>query len=348
MHVTVGSPIIRLREDRVFLDEARIFVKGGKGGGGCVSFRREKFVPRGGPDGGDGGDGGSVYLIADSRLATLADIAAKVHYVAKKGQPGRSSQMHGADGTDITIKVPAGTIVKHEGEDRVVAELLADGQKALVAAGGRGGYGNKHFATSMNQAPREAEEGTEGGEFWLNLELKLIADVGLVGLPNAGKSTLLSRISDATPKIADYPFTTLFPYLGTVKLSDFRRMVVADLPGLIEGAHEGTGLGDEFLRHVERTRVLVHLVDIHPMGGPEPREAYETIRGELAKYSKELAGKPELIALNKTDLVSAGEAKKVTASMPGSVFLVSAVTGKGIGELLEAAWKIVAEMRGKD
>jgi GTP-binding protein len=340
--------IIRVREDEVFLDEARIFVKGGKGGSGCVSFRREKFAPRGGPDGGDGGDGGSVYLVADSRLATLADIAAKVHYVAKNGQPGRGSQKHGADGGDITIKVPAGTIVRREGEDEVVAELLADGQKALVAAGGKGGHGNKHFATSMNQAPRESEKGEEGEEYWLNLELKLIADVGLVGLPNAGKSTLLSRISDATPKIADYPFTTLVPYLGTVTLSDFRRIVVADLPGLIEGAHEGTGLGDEFLRHVERTRVLVHLVDIHPIDGPEPRVAYETIRGELAKYSEELAGKPEIIALNKTDLVSKKEAAKVAASMPGEVFLVSAVAGKGIGELLEAAWKIVAEVRVKD
>jgi GTP-binding protein len=332
----------------MFLDEARIFVKAGKGGGGCVSFRREKFVPRGGPDGGDGGDGGSVYLITDTRLATLADIAARVHYIAKNGQPGRSSQKHGADGADISIKVPAGTIVRREGAEEIAAELLADGQKALAAAGGRGGHGNKHFASSMNQAPREAEKGAEGEEFWLNLELKLIADVGLVGLPNAGKSTLLSRISDATPKIADYPFTTLVPYLGTVKLSDFRRMVVADLPGLIEGAHEGTGLGDEFLRHVERTRVLVHVVDIQPIEGPEPREAYETIRGELAKYSQELAGKPELIALNKTDLVSKKEAAEAAASMPGEALLISAVAGKGIGELLEAAWKIVAEVRGKD
>jgi GTP-binding protein len=329
----------------MFLDEARIFVKGGKGGGGCVSFRREKYVARGGPDGGDGGDGGSVYLVADSRLATLADIAAKVHYVAKNGQPGRGSQKHGSNGADVTIKVPTGTIVRREGWEEVVAELLADGQIALAAAGGKGGRGNKHFATSTHQTPRECEEGTEGEEFWLNLELKLIADVGLVGVPNAGKSTLLSRISDATPKIADYPFTTLVPYLGTVRLSGFRRMVVADLPGLIEGAHEGTGLGDEFLRHVERTRVLVHLVDVHPLSGPDPRAAYETIRGELAKYSKELAGKPELIALNKTDLIARKEATAIAAGLPGRVFLISAVTGQGVGELLEAVWEMVARMR---
>jgi GTP-binding protein len=332
----------------VFLDEARIFAKGGKGGSGCVSFRREKYAPKGGPDGGDGGDGGSVYLVADARLATLADIAARVHYVAKNGQPGRGAQKHGADGADVTVKVPAGTIIRREGQEGIAAELLADGQKALAAAGGKGGCGNKHFATSMNQAPREAEEGTEGEEFWLNLELKLIADVGLVGLPNAGKSTLLSRISDATPKIADYPFTTLIPYLGSVELSGFRRMVVADLPGLIEGAHEGTGLGDEFLRHVERTRVLMHVVDVHPLGGPEPREAYETIRDELAKYSGELASKPELLVLNKTDVVSKKEAVRVASSMPGEAFLISAVTGEGISKLLEAAWKVVAEVRGRD
>jgi GTP-binding protein len=321
----------------MFLDEARIFVKGGRGGDGCMSFRHEKYAPRGGPDGGDGGDGGSVYLIADTRLATLADIASKVHYIAKNGQPGRGSLKHGSKGRDINIQVPAGTIVRREGEEEVFAELLEDGHKALVAQGGRGGHGNKHFATSMNQAPREVEEGTEGEKYKLNLELKLIADIGLVGLPNAGKSTLLSRISDATPKIADYPFTTLVPYLGVVSLSDFRRMVVADLPGLIEGAHEGTG-----------TRVLVHLVDINPLSGPEPPEAYRTIREELVKYSKDLANEPELIALNKADLISHDEALAAVKRMPGKVFLISAVTGEGVKELLEAAWKIVEEERREE
>jgi GTP-binding protein len=332
----------------MFLDEARIFVKGGKGGSGCMSFRREKFVPRGGPDGGDGGDGGSVFLVADSRLATLSDIAVKVHYIAQNGKPGRGSQQHGRKGMNIFIRVPAGTVIRHEGEEEIFAELLDKEQKVLVALGGRGGRGNKHFATSVNQAPRDFEEGTQGQEFWLNLELKLIADIGLVGLPNAGKSTFLSRISEATPKIADYPFTTLVPYLGVVDLSEYRRMVVADLPGLIEGAHEGTGLGDEFLRHVERTRVLVHLADIHPLDGPEPHQAYGTIHEELAKYSKDLASKPELIALNKTDLVSREDALEAAQRMPGEVFLISAVTGEGIKELLEAAWKIVEEERGKD
>lgn len=332
----------------MFLDEARIFAKGGKGGDGCVSFRREKFVPRGGPDGGDGGDGGSVYLVADARLATLADTAARVHYVAASGKPGRDSQKHGASGKNVTVMVPAGTIIRREGEEKVMAELLVDGQKAAVANGGKGGRGNKHFATPTNQAPRHFEEGTEGEECWLNLELKLIADIGLVGLPNAGKSTLLSRVSDAVPKIADYPFTTLVPMLGVANLTGFRRMVVADLPGLIEGAHEGTGLGDEFLRHVERTRVMVHVVDVHPLSGPDAPEAYRTIREELRQYSQDLANKPELIALNKTDLVSQEEAGRVSEQMTGEVFLISAVAGEGIQALLEAAWKVVEKARAED
>ncbi len=369
----------------MFLDEARVFVKGGRGGDGCVSFRREKYVPRGGPAGGDGGDGGSVCLVADTRLATLADIAAKVHYIAASGRPGQGSLKHGRNGKDIVVRVPAGTIVRRElqlnhrdtesteknkkrkteknnkasppclrGEQdgkqdsgEIYAELLEDGQKVIVAGGGKGGYGNKHFATATNQAPRDFEQGTEGEKFWLNLELKLIADIGLVGLPNAGKSTLLSRISDATPKIASYPFTTLVPSLGVVRLTDYRRMVAADLPGLIEGAHEGTGLGDEFLRHVERTRVLVHLVDVHPLGGPKPPEAYRAIREELAKYSKELGEKPELVALNKIDVVSREEALRAAGEMPGKAFLISAVTGEGVKELLEAAWQIVVVVRGK-
>ncbi len=331
----------------MFLDKARIFVKGGRGGDGCVSFRREKFVPRGGPDGGDGGDGGSVYMLADSRLATLADIAGQVHYVASNGRPGMGALKHGKSGRDVVVPVPAGTIVRREGEEQVYSELLENGQKVLLASGGKGGRGNKHFATATRQAPRHSEEGEPGEEFWLNLELKLIADIGLVGLPNAGKSTLLARISDATPKIADYPFTTLVPMLGVVSLSDFRTMVAADLPGLIEGAHEGTGLGDEFLRHVERTRVLVHVVDIHPLGGPDPPDAYKTIREEIRQYSAGLAAKQELVALNKTDLVPEEEARKAAGKMPGRVFLISAVTGKGVRELLEAAYSLVASLREK-
>jgi len=332
----------------MFLDETRIFVKGGRGGDGCVAFRREKYVPRGGPDGGDGGDGGSIILIADTRLATLADIASKVHYKAKNGRPGTGSLKHGKNGPDIVIKVPAGTIIRREGSDEIFAELLEDGREIVAAKGGKGGRGNKHFATPTNQTPHHYEDGTDGEEFWLNLELKLIADIGLVGLPNAGKSTFLSRVSDATPKIASYPFTTLIPSLGVVKMNDYRRMVVADLPGLIEGAHEGTGLGDEFLRHVERTRVLIHLIDIQPLDDIEPEKAYEMIRQELEKYSMELAGKPEIVALNKTDLLPDEEMKKVAGEMPGKAFLISAVAGKGVKELLEAAWRIVADVRKKD
>jgi GTP-binding protein len=340
----------------MFLDEARIFVRGGKGGDGRLSFRREKFIPRGGPDGGDGGDGGSVILLADERLATLSDVARGVHYFAQSGIPGGENDRAGKKGRDLILRLPAGTVVWEEvvraesevdalGQQTVASrrffcELLHSGQKLVAAAGGKGGRGNKAFATATNQVPRTRESGAPGEERVLYLELKLIADVGLVGLPNSGKSTLLARISKATPKIAAYPFTTLVPMLGITELDQFRRLVVADLPGLIEGAHSGVGLGDEFLRHIERTKVIVHLIDCAPLSGPSPRKAYETIRAEMRLYSELLASKPEIIALNKIDLVTKAQLKKIEKEFGLPAFPISGVTGEGIKKLLEEAYKV--------
>ena len=334
----------------MFVDEARIFVKGGDGGNGCVAFLRERFKPFGGPDGGDGGDGGSVYLVADSSLVTLSDLQHRVHWEAGRGQHGRGKSQHGKRGRDLLIHVPLGTIVRDD-EGRFLGELLEEGQRLLVARGGRGGRGNRHFATPTNRAPRYAEEGQPGEARWLRLELKLIADVGIVGLPNAGKSTLLSAISNAHPAVADYPFTTKTPVLGIVELTRWQRMVVADLPGLIEGAHRGRGLGDRFLRHIERTRVILHLIDIAPPDGRSPHQAYRTIREELAAYSAELAAKPEIVALNKVDLLTpqkaAAIAKRLSRSIGKPVHTISAVTQKGVEALLKRLFEAVSKARAE-
>ncbi len=271
-----------------FVDEVKIYVKAGDGGRGCVSFRREKCVPKGGPDGGDGGRGGDIILKVDDRLHTLLDLRYQRHYKAKRGEHGRGSGQHGKDAPDLIIRVPAGTIIKEQ-EGGFIADLTKDGQQIIIAKAGRGGRGNARFASSTNQAPRYAQPGTTGEERWLALNLKLLADVGLLGFPNAGKSTLISRISQARPKVADYPFTTLTPNLGVVKSGDYKSFVVADIPGLLPGAHQGVGLGDRFLKHIERTKILVHLIDISQGAERDPVIEYKTINNELAQFSPKLA-----------------------------------------------------------
>ncbi|HOJ54736.1 MAG TPA: GTPase ObgE [Phycisphaerae bacterium] len=331
----------------MFIDRAEIYVRGGKGGAGCVSFRREKFIPKGGPDGGDGGRGGNVRMVADETITTLLDFAGRHHWIAENGQHGQGRNMSGKAGADLIIRVPPGTIIYDRDTGRLLKDLDEPGKEVLIAKGGRGGKGNKHFATSRYQAPRFAQPGEPPEERWLRLELKLIADVGLVGLPNAGKSTLLSRVSKARPKIADYPFTTLEPQLGIVDLSRYRRFVMADIPGLIEGAHEGVGLGDDFLRHIERTRIIVHIVDVHPLPGqPTPAEAYRIIRNELRKYSEKLAEKPELVVANKIDLAPDRSAvEELAASIGQEVVAISGVTGAGLSDLVERVWIMVEESR---
>ena len=319
----------------MFLDRVEILVASGRGGDGCVSFRREKFVPKGGPDGGDGGNGGNVILRVDEGLNTLIDLTGRAVFAAKNGKPGQGKTKKGAKGDDLVIAVPPGTIVKDAETLRTLRDLTKPGVELIVVEGGRGGRGNKRFSSPTNRTPREAEDGQPSEERKLRLELKLIADIGLIGLPNAGKSTLLSRISAAHPKIADYPFTTTRPQLGIVATSDFQRFVVADIPGLIEGAHEGAGLGDEFLRHIERTRVLAHLIDIAPLAGPSPREAYDMIRREMALYSPALVEKPEIVVANKMDLTDAEEhLAQLRDEIEVEVIPISAVTGKGVPGLV--------------
>jgi GTP-binding protein len=332
----------------MFIDEAKIQVKAGDGGNGCVSLHREKFIPKGGPDGGDGGKGGSVYFQADENLDTLIDFAGKHHWWAKNGQPGSGNNKHGADGQDLIIKVPPGTLIYDADLELLLKDLNEIGMKVCICRGGRGGKGNKAFATSTNQTPRYAEPGKKGQERNLRLELKLIADVGIVGMPNAGKSTLISRTSGARPKIADYPFTTTEPVLGIVELSDYRRFVMADIPGLIEGAHKGAGLGYEFLKHIERTRIIVHLLDIMPIDGSDPAANYKTIRGELEHYSKALAQKQEVIVANKIDLdQNEKKVKELKKKLKKEIHAISAVTGKGIKELTEFLWQKVKETKNK-
>jgi len=314
----------------MFIDEAKIWVKAGDGGSGCVSFRREKFVPKGGPDGGDGGRGGSVYFQTVENLDTLLDFAGKHHWNAENGEPGSGNNKHGADGEDLTINVPPGTLIYDIDFDLLLKDLNEVDMKVRVCRGGRGGKGNKAFATPTNQTPRNAGPGKKGQERNLRLELKLIADVGLVGMPNAGKSTLISRCSAARPKIADYPFTTVEPVLGIVELSDFRRFVLADIPGLIEGAHSGAGLGFEFLKHIERTRIIVHILDIMPTDGSNPTENYYAIRRELEQYSKALTQKAEIIVANKIDLDPDGKiVKDLKKELNKTLYPISAVTGAG-------------------
>ncbi len=322
----------------MFVDEAVIFVKGGDGGNGCVSFRREKYVPHGGPDGGNGGKGGDVMLHVSNKIDTLLDLSSRVKYIAESGAHGKGSTKKGKAGEDLIIDLPKGTVVKDRESGRTLKDMSTAGESIVIARGGRGGRGNKHFATSTNQVPRQAEKGKPGEERWLCLELKLLADVGLIGMPNAGKSTLLSRLSAAKPKIADYAFTTLQPQLGIVEVENYKRFVVADIPGLIEGAHRGIGLGDEFLRHIERTKLLVHLLDVSPFAKPNPSDAYHIVRNELRQYNPELAEKPEIVIANKMDLLDAETGMECIQSLEEKISKpvcpVSMVTGKNIGTLL--------------
>ncbi|WP_305043199.1 GTPase ObgE [Geoalkalibacter sp.] len=332
-----------------FVDEVKIHVKAGDGGRGCLSFRREKFIPKGGPDGGDGGDGGDVYFLVDTNLSTLMDFRYKVHYKAGRGGHGMGKNMHGKNGESLIIRVPPGTLVYDAETDEPLADLTTPGEQRLLLKGGQGGRGNARFATSTNRAPRHVQPGTPGEERSLRLELKLLADVGLVGLPNAGKSTLIAAVSAARPKIADYPFTTLVPNLGVVAYGGFKSFVMADIPGLIEGAAEGQGLGTRFLRHVERTDLILHLLDLLTPEGQTPEGHFDLINRELARYSAELAQKPQMVVLTKIDVT------EVRALLPRylayfrerglAVFAVSAVTGEGIAELVTAVGARLDERR---
>ncbi|TFG50382.1 MAG: GTPase ObgE [Candidatus Brocadiia bacterium] len=332
----------------MFIDEARIHVKAGNGGNGCMSFRREKYIPKGGPDGGDGGKGGSVYFETLSNLDTLLDFAGKHDWLARNGGDGEGNNRHGADGEDLVIPVPPGTQIYDIDADLMLIDMDKIGMKICICTGGKGGRGNKTFATSVNQAPRLTTPGKDGQERNIRLMLKLIADVGLAGKPNAGKSTLISRCSRARPKIADYPFTTLQPVLGIVDLGEYRRFVMADIPGLIEGAHEGAGLGFEFLKHIERTRIIVHIIDIMPIDGSDPVKNYYAIRNELEKYSTTLAQKEEVIVANKTDLDPDNKiVKKIKKKLKKEVIGVSAVTGNGVNKLIEALWQKIDQIKKK-
>jgi GTP-binding protein len=319
----------------MFVDRVIVYVKGGDGGRGCCSFRREKYVPRGGPDGGDGGDGGDVIVRAVPGTDSLAGIAHRKHWRAQRGGAGQGDNCHGRHGRDVVIEVPPGTLIRDRDRGNVLRDLKTAGEEVIIAHGGRGGRGNKAFATAVNRAPRETQPGTPGEERWIVLELKLIADVGLIGLPNAGKSTLLSRLSRAQPEISDYPFTTKYPNLGLVTVGEDRAFVLADLPGLIEGAHSGVGLGHEFLRHVERTRALIHLVEPFPPDGKEPAENYRIIRRELELHSQALAEKPEIIALSKAELTGSEEVRQhLEQELGREVLGISAVTGQGLAQLV--------------
>ena len=318
-----------------FVDEALITVEAGNGGAGCLSFRREKYIPKGGPDGGDGGRGGSVILVADENLNTLIDYRFQPRYRADNGRPGEGRNKTGAGGRDLVLKVPVGTTVYNDETNTLIGEVVADGDLMTVAEGGRGGLGNTRFKSSTNRAPRRTTPGTPGETYGLRLELRLLADVGLVGLPNAGKSTLISQMSAAKPKIADYQFTTLTPQLGVVSLAPHRNFVIADVPGLISGAAGGAGLGTRFLKHLTRTRILLHLVDVAPVDNKDPVEVVETITDELEQFSPSLAARERWLVLNKVDLVDANEREgfitplKDALNWPHSVYVISGVTGEG-------------------
>ncbi|MDM5302708.1 GTPase ObgE [Bacillus subtilis] len=321
----------------MFIDQVKVYVKGGDGGNGMVAFRREKYVPKGGPAGGDGGNGGDVVFEVDEGLRTLMDFRYKKHFKAIRGEHGMSKNQHGRNADDMVIKVPPGTVVTDDDTKQVIADLTEHGQQAVIARGGRGGRGNTRFATPANPAPQLSENGEPGKERYIVLELKVLADVGLVGFPSVGKSTLLSVVSSAKPKIADYHFTTLVPNLGMVETDDGRSFVMADLPGLIEGAHQGVGLGHQFLRHIERTRVIVHVIDMSGLEGRDPYEDYVTINQELSEYNLRLTERPQIIVANKMDMPQAAEnleafKEKLTDDYP--VFPISAVTREGLRELL--------------
>jgi GTPase len=330
----------------MFIDQATITVKAGDGGNGVISFRREKYIPKGGPDGGNGGDGGNVVFRTDVQLTTLMDFRYRRTYTAGYGRHGSGANKTGKSGENLILRVPPGTIIKDAGTEEIIADLVDEGDEIIIAKGGKGGRGNAEFATSTNQAPRKATKGTPGEEKSIQLELKLLADVGLVGFPNAGKSTLISRISAAKPKIADYPFTTLIPNLGLVRYREFQSFVVADMPGLIQGAHEGKGLGIEFLRHIERTRVLVFLIECTD---DHPKERYKVLLNELQSFDPELPKKPQIIAITKMDLAD-GPLKRSIArigfkkSLP--VIPISAVTGEGLDDLADAMWKKLHPRKG--
>lgn len=346
-----------------FLDQAKIFVKSGDGGAGCLSFRREKFIEFGGPDGGNGGRGGDVWLEAVSNLNTLIDYRYEQHFKAQNGRPGMGKDRTGASGKDVTIKLPVGTQVFStvegqrtatvQAEEQLLADLTQQGQRIQLLRGGQGGYGNAHYKSSTNRAPRRADPGQPGQMLWLLLRFKLIADIGLIGLPNAGKSSFLARVSGATPKVADYPFTTLRPHLGVVRTGEMD-FVIADLPGLIEGAHEGVGLGQRFLGHAERCAGLLHVIDAVPVADvqPNPVEAYQLIRAEIAAYSQALAEKPELVALNKLDALPAeaqdglkASFREVTGQDP---YLISVVSGQGMGSLLQDLAQLVTHQAASE
>ncbi len=326
-----------------FVDEAKIYIKSGDGGPGCVSFRREKYVPRGGPDGGDGGKGGDIVAVASRSHRTLLDMKFNQHHVARRGVPGEGSNRTGKSSEDVEIVVPVGTVIRDMETGELLADMIEDGQRAILARGGIGGKGNARFKTATNQAPRYVQDGLPGEEKTVSLELKLIADVGIVGLPNVGKSTLIASVSAARPKIADYPFTTLKPNLGVVRLGDHQTFVVADIPGLIEGAHQGAGLGTKFLRHIERTSILLHIIDISKEPFTSAWTDFETINRELASFSPAVGEKPQIVAISKIDLTTTRERLDETAVFFQEkgirIFPVSAATGEGIRELLQETWK---------
>ena len=329
-----------------FIDEAKFYVKGGDGGNGCVSFRREKFVPKGGPDGGDGGDGGDVIIRASRRLGSLIDFRYRSHFTAERGLHGQGKKKHGRNGADCIVNVPMGSIIKDAETDEVIVDLIEDGQNIIVAKGGVGGRGNTHFTSSTNRSPRLAGKGKPGSERWLRIELKLLADIGLVGLPNAGKSTLLSALSAAQPKIASYPFTTLKPHLGVLQSADHRPCIIADIPGLIEGAHQGAGLGHKFLKHIERTKIILHIIDAS--GSIENTiNEHKTIESELLNYNEELLQRRQILLLNKTDLIQDSDQldklKKIFINKGLKVIHISALTGDGIENLKDILLETIEE-----
>ena len=335
----------------MFIDRAKIRVQGGHGGNGVTAFRREKFVPRGGPSGGEGGRGGDVWIVADSSLNTLLHLRYNPEHVAGRGMHGEGSNRSGREGEDVVVRVPVGTQIFEVGSGELLQDMAEDGARWLATRGGRGGFGNSHFATSTNRAPRYHQDGSEGEELQLQLELKLLADVGLVGFPNAGKSTFIATVSAARPKIADYPFTTLEPHLGVVDLGDFRTFVVADIPGLIEGAHAGAGLGDRFLRHIERTKLLLHLIDVSSLSGRDTVSDYQTVNRELEAYNPDLASRPQIVVATKIDALDEPDRleslKQAAAGDAKPFYVISSATNQGISELINAVAATLDSLKEK-